>query len=106
MGGYVAALGIAVRGVFTLEAGLSVQTLLHFAGAIAFVLGTMWHADASNALFADLGDTALAVSASARTAVFVRRVCSEGLPVLLLMVPVGLQVWHCASGSETKGGRL
>jgi len=104
--GYVAALGVAVQGIFTLETGLSVQTLLHFAGAIAFVLGTMWHADASNALFTDLGDTALAVSPAARAAISVRRVCSEGLPVMLFMVPIGLQLWHWASGSETKGGRL
>lgn len=104
--GYVAALGVAVQGIFTLETGLSVQTLMHFAGAIAFVLGTMWHADASNALFMDLGDTALAVSPAARMAIFVRRICSEGLPLLLFMVPVGLQVWHWASGSKCKGGRL
>jgi len=104
--GYVAALGVAVQGVFTLETGLSVQTLLHFAGAIAFVLGTMWHADASNALFTDLGDTALAMSPAARAASSVRRACSEGLPMMLLMVPVGLQLWHWAVGSEGKGGRL
>lgn len=101
--GYVAALGVALQGVFTLETGLSAQTLLHFAGAIAFVLGTMWHADASNALFADLGDTALAASPAARVAIGVRRACSEGLPVMLLLVPVGLQVWHWATGSESKG---
>mmetsp|Transcript_88313 Transcript_88313/g.175556 ORF Transcript_88313/g.175556 Transcript_88313/m.175556 type:complete len:323 (-) Transcript_88313:118-1086(-) len=104
--GYVAALGIAVQGVFTLEAGLSLQTLLHFAGAIAFVLGTMWHADASNALFADLGDSALAVSPSARAAISVRRACSEGLPIMLLTLPVGLQLWHWATGAEGRGGRL
>lgn len=104
--GYVAALGVAVQGIFTLETGLSAQTLLHFAGAIAFVLGTMWHADASNALFTDLGDTALAVSPSARAAIGVRRACSEGLPVMLLLVPVGLQLWHWCMGSESKGGRL
>lgn len=104
--GYVAALGIAVQGVFTLETGLSVQTLLHFAGAIAFVLGTMWHADASNALFTDLGDTALAVSPASRAAIGVRRICSEGLPFMLFMVPVALQLWHWASGSDGKGGRL
>lgn len=104
--GYVAALGVAVQGIFTLETVLSVQTLLHFAGAIAFVLGTMWHADASNALFADLGDTALALSPSARAAVCVRRACSEGLPVMLLMVPVGLHLWQWATGSEGRGGRL
>jgi len=104
--GYVAALGIAVQGVFTLETGLSLQTLLHFAGAIAFVLGTMWHADASNALFADLGDSALAVSPSARAAISVRRACSEGLPIMLLTLPVGLQLWHWATGAEGRGGRL
>lgn len=104
--GYVAALGVAVQGVFPLETGLSVQTLLHFAGAIAFVLGTMWHADASNALFTDLGDTALALSPSARTAICVRKACSEGLPVMLLMVPVGLHLWQWAMGSEGKGGQL
>lgn len=104
--GYVAAVGVAVQGVFTLETGLSVQTLLHFAGAIAFVLGTIWHADASNALFTDLGDTALAVSPAARVAINVRRACSEGLPIMLLMVPVGLQVWHWSWGGESKGGRL
>eukprot|EP00927_Polykrikos_kofoidii_P064807 TRINITY_DN6044_c0_g1_i1.p1 TRINITY_DN6044_c0_g1~~TRINITY_DN6044_c0_g1_i1.p1 ORF type:complete len:350 (+),score=38.04 TRINITY_DN6044_c0_g1_i1:84-1052(+) len=104
--GYVAAAGVAVQGVFTLETGLSVQTLLHFAGAIAFVLGTIWHADASNALFNDLGDTALAVSPVARVAISVRRICSEGLPIMLLMVPVGLQIWQWSSGCESKGGRL
>lgn len=105
--GYIAALGVAVQGIFTLEMGLSVQTFMHFAGAIAFVLGTMWHADASNALFMDLGDTALAVSPSARLAIKVRRVCSEGLPVLLLTVPVGLHLWHWATGSaQGRGGRL
>jgi len=104
--GYVAALGIAIQGVFTLETGLSVQTLLHFIGAIAFVLGTMWHADASNALFMDLGDTALAVSPTARTASCVRRACSEGLPVMLFMVPVGQQLWYWATGLGSRGGRL
>lgn len=104
--GYVAALGVAVQGVFTLETGLSAQTLLHFAGAIAFVLGTMWHADASNALFTDLGDTALAVSPSARAAIGVRRACSEGLSVMLILVPVGVQAWHWVTGSESRGGRL
>lgn len=102
--GYVAAIGVALQGVFTLETGLSVQTLLHFAGAIAFVLGTIWHADASNALFTDLGDTALAVSPLARLAITIRRACIEGLPVMLLMVPVGLQIWYWSSGY--KGGRL
>lgn len=104
--GYVAALGMAVQGVFTLEAGLSAQTLLHFAGAVAFVLGTMWHADASNALFTDLGDTALAASPLARFAVAVRRTCSEGLTVMLLLVPVGLQVWAWTTGFESKVARL
>lgn len=104
--GYVAAVGVAVQGVFTLETGLSVQTLLHFAGAIAFVLGTIWHADASNALFTDLGDTALAVSPAVRIAINVRRACSEGLPIMLLLVPAGLQIWYWSSGGESKGGRL
>mmetsp|Transcript_91529 Transcript_91529/g.286390 ORF Transcript_91529/g.286390 Transcript_91529/m.286390 type:complete len:323 (-) Transcript_91529:77-1045(-) len=104
--GYVAALGVAVQGVFTLETGLSLQTLLHFAGAIAFVLGTMWHADASNALFAELGDTALALSPCARAAICVRRACSEGLPFILLMVTVGLHLWQWVTGCEGKGGRL
>jgi len=104
--GYIAALGVALQGVFTLEPGLSVQTLLHFAGAIAFILGTMWHADASNALFTDLSDTALGMSPAARTAIGVRRVCSEGLPVMLFMVPVGLEVRNWSMGLEAKGGRL
>merc|ERR1719277_1643394 len=104
--GYVAAIGVAMQGIFTLEIGLSVQTLLHFAGAIAFVLGTIWHADASNALFTDLGDTALAVSSLARFAITIRRLCIDGLPVLLLMVPLGLQMWHWSSGCESKAGRL
>ncbi|CAK0868861.1 unnamed protein product, partial [Prorocentrum cordatum] len=73
--GYVAAVGVAVQGIFTLETSMSIQTLLHFAGAIAFVLGTMWHADASNALYTDLGDT----------------------------VPVGLHLWQWARGLESSG---
>merc|ERR1740129_1169940 len=100
--GYIAALGVALQGVFTLEPGLSVQTLLHFAGAIAFILGTMWHADASNALFTDLSDTALGMSPAARTAIGVRRVCSEGLPVMLFMVPVGLEVRNGLWGSRRR----
>merc|ERR1719383_875320 len=66
----------------------------------------MWHADASNALFMDLGDTALAVSPTARTASCVRRACSEGLPVMLFMVPVGQQLWYWATGLGSRGGRL
>ncbi|CAK0868860.1 unnamed protein product, partial [Prorocentrum cordatum] len=101
--GYVAAVGVAVQGIFTLETSMSIQTLLHFAGAIAFVLGTMWHADASNALYTDLGDTVLAASPSARAAVAVRRTCSEGLPAMLLAVPVGLHLWQWARGLESSG---
>lgn len=104
--GYVAALGVAVQGVFTLETSVSPQTSLHFAGAIAFVLGTMWHADASNALFADLGDSALALSPAARIAIGLRRVCSEGLPVMLMLVPAGLEAWQWATSNQLKGGRL
>merc|ERR1719162_2902097 len=104
--GYVAALGVAVQGIFTLDTGLSAQTLLHFAGAIAFVLGTMWHAAASNTLFTDLRDAPLADSPSARVAVGVRRACLEGLLFLMLLIPVGMQVWHGVMGSKTKVGRL
>ena len=95
-----------MQGIFTLENGLSVQTLLHVAGAIAFVLGTMWHADASNALFTDIGDTALAVSPAARAAISMRRMCSDSLPVMLFMVPLGLHLWHWSGGFEGKGMRL
>jgi len=100
--GYVAALGAAVQGVFTLDTGLSAQTLLHFAGAIAFVLGTMWHAAASNALFSDLRDVPLADAAAARAAVGARRACLEGLPFVMLLLPAGLQAWHGVMGSTSK----
>lgn len=104
--GYVAALGVAIQGLFTLETRLSLQTLLHFLGRIAFVLGTMWHADASNALFMDLGDMTLAFSPVARMAISVRRVCSEGLPTMLFMVPVCLQLWTWLRRTHSHGGRL
>jgi len=104
--GYVAALGVALQGLFTLETALSAQTLLHFAGAIAFVLGTMWHADASNALFSDIGDSVLAASPYAKASVAIRRTSSEGLAALLLLVPVGLQVWQWVTGTDGKGSRF
>lgn len=103
--GYLAAAGVVLQGLLTLESQLSWRSLLHFGGAIMFVMGTMHHATLSNALLASVKDTPLVVgSLKAQWAMVVRRFCSEYGPVALMVLPLGHQVVRRVSPQKGEAG--
>ena len=50
--GYYSAVGVILQGVFTLEMKVSMQSMVHWAGAVLFMSGAMNHAQASKTLYA------------------------------------------------------
>ena len=49
--GYYSAAGVVLQGVFTLEMKVSMQSMVHWGGAVLFMSGAMNHAQASKSLY-------------------------------------------------------
>jgi hypothetical protein len=49
--GYYAAFGVILQGLFTLEMKVSMQSMIHWGGAVLFMSGAMNHAQSSKALY-------------------------------------------------------
>lgn len=90
--GFLAAFGVLLQGLLTLEPRLSWMSGLHFLGAIFFVVGTMQHATMSNALFASARGEALLRTGMASHAFWFRNICTEKGPAALMALPIFQQM--------------
>eukprot|EP00747_Dinoflagellata_sp_TGD_P208080 gnl/TRDRNA2_/TRDRNA2_81599_c0_seq1.p1 gnl/TRDRNA2_/TRDRNA2_81599_c0~~gnl/TRDRNA2_/TRDRNA2_81599_c0_seq1.p1 ORF type:complete len:306 (+),score=51.13 gnl/TRDRNA2_/TRDRNA2_81599_c0_seq1:84-920(+) len=92
--GCLAALGVLIQGIFVLETQLGWKPLLHFAGAIAFIAGTMQHAQLANHLLKVDGRGSMLVQLGGvyvEKAVWFRSCASTYGPVALMFLPLGSQ---------------
>lgn len=84
--GYFAAAGVIIQGVFNLDPRVSPQSLLHFLGAAAFIVGSIFHLQASNTIFTPYAahlPRILQTSLRAQRVEALRRLFSDHAPVAL-----------------------
>lgn len=93
--GLVMAAGTALQGIFTLELQMSMQSIIHWAGAMAFMYGAMTHANITNELYEDSSvkfpsplfqTPALAYSLS------FKKLCLQ-VPLMMFVLPLLMQVF-------------
>eukprot|EP00928_Gymnodinium_smaydae_P032465 TRINITY_DN23504_c0_g3_i1.p1 TRINITY_DN23504_c0_g3~~TRINITY_DN23504_c0_g3_i1.p1 ORF type:complete len:371 (+),score=79.27 TRINITY_DN23504_c0_g3_i1:53-1114(+) len=101
--GHVSAAGIITQGLVTLShEGVGPQNLVHWGGAITFMLGAQLHAQASNELYGDAADRGapLLQSAWVRLALRMREIILNYSSVAMFAVPLVMQFVPEASGSN------
>eukprot|EP00931_Biecheleriopsis_adriatica_P115998 TRINITY_DN91712_c0_g1_i2.p1 TRINITY_DN91712_c0_g1~~TRINITY_DN91712_c0_g1_i2.p1 ORF type:complete len:328 (-),score=53.36 TRINITY_DN91712_c0_g1_i2:13-996(-) len=95
--GYIASLGFALQGLFTpSRRGVSLDTLLHAAGALAFLLASAWHMWISLAIAVELSQSSLAKSVAFRAAMSSRQALALALPVTAIVACGTLPVLELA----------
>ena len=108
--GYYSACGVILQGVFTLEMKVSMQSMIHWGGAVLFMSGAMNHAQSSKALY----DGALEYSDhidvlrndSLLSAVYVRKLILD-YSTMVMFVPIILaQVFFASSPAAAPPRRL
>lgn len=103
--GYLSAAGVVSQGIFTLERGFSGQCLVHWGGAMLFILGAMQHAKASNELYdrAAQRRVALLQDKLVVIAFWLRHLILDYSSVVLFLVPLLMQALPSSQrGSATE----
>lgn len=96
-GGWMAA-GVIAQGVFTLEMKISLQSLVHWAGAVVFIWGAMRHCEAATKLYTTSIDefpSPLFQLPIMRLSLMLKKACLAA-PTMMFIVPLLFQLYSSA----------
>eukprot|EP00466_Bigelowiella_natans_P013911 jgi/Bigna1/89504/estExt_fgenesh1_pg.C_500083 len=96
--GLLSAAGVIVQGVFVLELKITAQTLLHWAGALMFMMGAQSHAKEVLLVYETTASEPL--RRLLKTSLTWKQCCVSA-PVLLFLVPIAVQIGRAASGLDS-----
>lgn len=102
--GYVAAVGLAVQGVFVYDGRLSWRSWIHFAGFIAFGVGLFQNCTLTSLVIASpRGKPLLEASSLLTSVVKARRYITDYVPLLLLAAPLSSQLFNSGKMRHSYG---
>eukprot|EP00811_Abedinium_folium_P033009 NODE_6004_length_1713_cov_4.980454.p1 GENE.NODE_6004_length_1713_cov_4.980454~~NODE_6004_length_1713_cov_4.980454.p1 ORF type:complete len:315 (-),score=100.02 NODE_6004_length_1713_cov_4.980454:767-1672(-) len=105
--GHVAAAGIALQGIFTLEHVISLRCFVHWGGALFFICGAMQHGQAATNLYSllEMRNAALLQERCVQRALKVRRFIVAYSSAVIFIAPLVMQFMPLAVpvGSEVDG---
>lgn len=104
--GYYSAAGVILQGVFTLEMQISMQSMIHWGGAVLFMSGAMNHAQNSKSLYESALESSDHISIlrneSLLNAIHVRKLILD-YSTFFMFVPIILAQLYFASSSSSTG---